>query len=227
MNWQMYNCIPENLLFSIIKEIPTPNTKAGKVWRIHIINGRLNINDKITITSALVDGFPGLEFYNVEATVKSIHEEFDMSEGILEADTACKDSIVTINLKSCYVDGKRINKKAIEITKQSIGIAFSEKFTQRDKFYIRFVDAEKAIDLIRVGQDVLLLWFGKRISAKIMGIADSIEGMYIRLLNNRKLAIPEHLAFREIDAIKNIKLHVQYGGKVWYISGIFDFNYLS
>ena len=223
----MFRDIPDNLLFSIIKEFPLPNTKAGKVWRIHILNGELNVNDKITITSVTVKGYPGSEFHNIEATVKSIHEEFDAAEGVLETVSARKGSIVTINLKACYVVGKRINKKDIEVTKQSIGLAFREKFTQRDKFYIYFADAEKAFDVIRVGQDVLLLWFGKRITAKIMEIPDSIEGMYVQLLDDRALAIPDEYEFRELDVIKNIRIHVKYGGRVWYITGIFDFDHLA
>ena len=225
MNWQVFNNKPDNLLFSIVKEIPAPKTKAGKVWRIHIVNGRLSVNDRITITSVIIKDYLGSEFFNIDATIKSIHEEFDVSEGSLEAESAYKGSIVSINLKGCYADGKRIKKKDIEITKQSIGMAFDEKYTHRDKFYIRFINAEKAFDVIRVGQDILLLWFGKRISAKIMKISDSIEGMYIQVLDNRTLAIPECRAFREIDAIRSIKMHVEYGGRVWYISGTFDFNY--
>jgi len=220
----MYRHVPENLLFSIIKEFPLPNTKAGKVWRVHIINGELNVNDRITITAVTVGGYPSAEFHDIEATVKAIHEELDAAEGILETDSARKGSIVTINLKGCYVDGKRINKKDIAVTKQSIGLAFREKFTQCDKFYIRFADAEKAFDVIRVGQDILLLWFGKRVTAKIMEISDSVEGMYIQLLDNRALAIPDEYEFRELDVLKNIRIHVKYGGRVWYISGIFDFD---
>ena len=162
MVWQLDNPARENLLFSIVKEIPAPNSKAGKVWRIHIVNGKLRVNDKVVITAAVIDGFLGSHYYNVDATIKSIHEEFDPSEGIRETDTAHTGSIVTVNLKNCYVDGKRIQKKEIETTKQSIGLRSGEKFTQREAFYIRFVDAEKAFDIIRVGQEIMLLWFGKQ-----------------------------------------------------------------
>jgi hypothetical protein len=225
MSWHMNDFAPDNLLFSFVKEIPTPGTKAGKVWRVHINNGSLNVNDRIIITSVMVGGYMYSGLRNIEVTIKSIHEEFDIAEGVLEANTAYMGSIVSINLKNCYADGKRINKRDIKVTKQSIGLSIYDTFNQHHSFYVRFANAEKAFDVIREGQEVLLLWFGKRIAANIVKISDSLEGMYIKLVGNKTLAIPENRAFRNLDAIRNIKIHLQYGGKIRYISGVFDFDH--
>jgi hypothetical protein len=215
----------DNLLFSFVKEIPAPNTKAGKVWRVYIRNGELNVNDRITITAVTIDGYSHSEVYNIEATIKSIHEEFDAIEGVMVTDTAQKDSIVAINLKSCYVNGKRINKKEISITKESIGISFEEKIDQYNSFYIRFTDANKAINVIKEGRVVLLLWFGKRVSANIIEISESLEWMRVQLLNNNTLAIPQNDSFRKLDTLEKIRMHIQSHGKVQYFSGVFDFDY--
>lgn len=213
-----------NLLISFINEIPLPNTRAGKVWRIQIENGELNINDRITITSVSVLGYSRDELYSVDATIKAIHEELDISEGIIESSKAKTNSIVAINLKNCTVLGKRINKSDITITKQSIGLSSDEKYTMYSAFFIRFENVYKALDIIREGQDILLLWFGKRITAKITYIPDSLNGMYVKLLNGRELAIPDDRWFRNMESIKRISIHIKYAGKVNYLTGILEFD---
>lgn len=217
--------VATNLLFSIDKEIAKPSSNVGKVWRIFIQGGILNVGDNIKITSVELEGQPKSVF-DIEAEVKSIRGEHDVSiEGVKEIKVATKGSIVGIDVKNCYCNRKKIYKRDINITEQSIGCLSYEKFSYYDEFYIKFVDAEKAFDIVKVGQNVVLLWFGKSISAKVMEIPDSVDGMHIKILYDKQLAIPDSHMLREF--FKKIIVSAEHKGEFRYFSGLFEFNQLN
>ena len=213
------------LLFSFDKEFKVSKNNAGKVWRVFVRNGILRVGDGIQITSVNLESQPKASFYTVDAIVKSIREDHDVSvEGIKEASQASKGSIVGLDIKNCYADGRAISKKEIVVTKQSYGLAAGEKFNHYDSFYIKFTDVEKAFDVIKFDQDIVLLWFGQGISTKLVSIPDSMEGMYVRILNNKKLAIPSDIEFRNSELIRRIVICVEHKGRQRFISGYFEFD---
>ena len=216
---------PNNLLFSIDKEIPNPRSQAGKVWRVNVKNGCLKVDDKVKITSVSLKGHPKTSVFDVEATVKAIREELSVYEEDANTEVAYTGSIVTIDLKACYANGKKIDKGDIISTYQSYGISINEPVTLYDAFDIRFADIEKAFDVIREGQEVLLLWFGKRTPATITKIPDTLEGMFVRLKHGKKIAIPTNPDLRNLDAIKSIKMLTQYGNERFlHFSGYLEFE---
>jgi len=209
----------DNLLFSFDAEIDNPNSRAGKVWRIHMENGVLNVGDCIMIASVNISNTPKSEFFNVEAAVKSIHTEMDFAvEGIKETENARKGDIVGINIRDCYCGKRKIDKKDIKITKYSAGFSVAEQLNYHNEFYIRFVDCEKAL-IVKELQHITILWFGKMIPAKVIKFSDSIDAIHVKLLYDRKIPVPQNS-----DIIKKIVMRVEDKGKTRYISGIFDFN---
>jgi len=212
------------LLFSFDKEIKVTKNNAGKVWRVFIRNGVLRVGDGVQISSVNLKDWPKSSFFTIDAIVKSIHEEHDIVvEGKKEIDHASKGSIVGLDIKNCYVKRKMVSKKEIEVTKQSIGFSSREQFNHFNEFYIKFTDAEKAIDVIKLKQEISLLWFGQGISARVECVPDSLEGMYISLLYNKKLAIPTNPTFRDSQLVRKIMIGVEDKGQRRFISGLFEF----
>ena len=186
--------------------------------------GVLNIGDEISISSVRLAGQTKSEFFNVEAVVKSIREELDIIEGVKEIDSASKGSIVGVDLKEVYSGRKKIHKKDVKISRQSIGFSSEETFEQQKEFYIRFSDASAVIDILNnTNQDVILFWFGKRVAAKVVEIPNSLDGMVIQLLSNMKLAIPNSSILKS-EIIKNTKMITYHQGEMHYIKGLIEFD---
>ncbi len=213
----------DRLLFSVDKEIASPRSNVGKVWRVHIRNGTLHVDDKIRLTSVSLEGRPRGETCDIEAAVKSIHEELDALEGVADTDAAYTGGIVTIDLKGCTADGRRIDKKEIQITKQSYGLGQGETYRHHNTVTIRFSDIEQALEIVKLGQEVMLLWFGKGVPAKITGIDDSFARMEARLLHGRTVAIPDSEELRDLEAVQSIKVLAQNKGKNWHFAGFVEF----
>lgn len=207
------------LLFSFIKEFQRPKSCSGKVWRIHIVDGTLCVNDSVKFTSVNILKYPKNELYDVNAIVKTIRTELDYdSETVKEVDYANKGSIVTVDLKSCYLNNKHINKGDIVVTKRSIGVYSNEKCEIYNTVYVRFDNPEEAFEIINIKQDILLLWFGKRITAKVVNIDDSIEGMFVNFSNY--IEIPYCECLRSI--VKRVIFAVEHKGQFHYISGVIN-----
>ena len=211
------------LLFSIDKEIAFPASEAGKVWRVYIVSGTLCLGDSIRITAARLKGKPRSELCDVMAEVKAIHEELDATEEMREAGAAAKGSIVGLDIKNCYCGRRRVPKKEISFTKQSIGLSSGEPFEELDTFTVRFSSPEEAIGAVKVGRNAILLWFGKSVSGKVVEIFDSLEGMRVCLLFGKRLAIPSDSALRT-EVVRCTKVFVDYKGKVCYINAFLEFE---
>jgi hypothetical protein len=221
---------PDNLLFSVDREILTPRSGAGKVWRILLRNGNLKVDDKIKITSVNLAGYPKKTLFNIEAKVKSIHEEFSYKKKNMDSNIG-KGSIATIDLQSCYIDGEKIekrriqsiDKKMIQITRQSIGISSHEVLSGYNNLFVYFEDNCDIVYDLRKGQHILLYWFGKRIFAKIINIISN-EGMNVQLLNNIKITVPKNKRFKNLDLIRKIVMRAERGNEICYFSGLLEFE---
>lgn len=221
---EMSTLIPQNQLISVDKEIGKTRTNVGKVWRVVVRNGNLELNDKIKLCGVSIEGIQGT--YDVVADVKSIHAEYHPSEGIREVQIANKDELVSINLKNCYVNGRRIDKGDIQVNKETVIYASSEQTRRLNELYIRLPNIDLEIELLEVGQDVVLLWFGKRLTAKIVAFPDELDGIIVRLMAGVALSIPNDFNFQNIGEIKETRLSLQRRGENAYQQGHNNFHYL-
>lgn len=221
---EMSMLIPQNMLVSVDKEIGKTRTNVGKVWRVAVRNGSIEVNDKIKLCGVSIEGIQGI--YDVEAEVKSIHAEYHPSEGIREVKLANKDELVSINLRNCYVNGRRIDKGDIKVNKETVIYSASEQTVKMNQFYIRLPQIDTAIELLQVGQDIVLLWFGKRLTAKIIGFPEEIDGIIVRLMEGVSLSIPENFKFQNLNELKETRLSLQRRGESAYQQGHNNFHYL-
>ena len=221
----MSTLIPQNTLVSIDKEIGKTRTRVGKVWRVYVRNGSVGINDKIKFCGVTIEGMPGL--YDVQAEVRSIHAEYHVSEGVKEIDRAYKDDLVTINIRNCYVNGRRVDKGDIQVDRETVIYSANEATEPMNEFYIRLPNIDSEIELMDVGQDVVLLWFGKRLTAKIMRFADDLDGIYVRLTDGVTLSIPTDFRFQNLKELTDTSLSLQRRGENAYQQGHNNFRYLN
>lgn len=222
---EMSTLIPQNTLVSVDKEIGKTRTRVGKVWRVYVRNGSIGINDKIKFCGVAIEGMPGL--YDVQAEVRSIHAEYHVSEGVKEVDRAYKDDLVTINIKNCYVNGRRVDKGDIQVDRETVIYSANESTELMNEFYIRFPNIDSEIELMDVGQDVVILWFGKRLTAKIMSFADDLDGVYVRLTDGVTLSIPTEFRFQNLKELTDTSLSLQRRGENAYQQGHNNFRYLN
>ncbi len=216
--------IPQNTLVSVDKEIGKTRTQAGKVWRVAVRNGSIEVNDKIKLCDVSIDGMQGK--YDVIAEVRSIHAEYHVSEGIREVQRASKDELVTINLKNCYANGRRVDKSDIVTDKETTIYSANDETEKMNEFYIKLPNIDSEVDLMDVGQVVSLLWFGKRITSTIVKFSDDLDGIYIRLIEGVTLSIPTDHRFQNLQELKETRLILQRGGENAYQDGQYNFRYL-
>ena len=207
------------LMFSVDREFNTTKNKTGKVWRIHIWSGKINVGDKIQLTSVKIENKGKSELYDIKATVKAIHTEFDSVEDTKEVECASLMDLVTIDLKDCTLNGRKLSKKEIFTTKQSIGFSEAEEIVKENEITIKLDDWEKVLEEIEIGEQVVLLWFGNRISANVIAIPDSLDKIVIKLYGNKFLDIPKNKRLKEIEAISNVVFYVNVGSEIKYFSG--------
>jgi|GEM_PF-1991880 len=210
---------PYNLLFSIDKEYYTPFNKTGKIWRIFIRSGTIKVDDTVKLTSVNIEGYPRNVYFDVEAKIKSIRDVINKTENIFN-EKSHKGSFVTIDLRSCRINGDRLAKRDIRITAQSVGVSSSEYTDYVDALFIRVLENFKYIDAIKEGHQIILYWFGKRLYAKITKISTSNNGMYIHL--QKRIAIPESIKLEHTGAAKRVILCTHHGEEQYYFTGFFE-----
>lgn len=221
---EMSSLIPQNMLVSVDKEIGKTRSHVGKVWRIAVRNGSVEVNDKIKLCRVAIEGMQGI--YDVTAEVRSIHAEHHFSEGVKEKQIANKDELVSINIRNCYVNGKRVDKGDIRVGRETVIYSANEETTNLNVFYIRVPNMDSEIELFDVGQDIVLLWFGKRLTAKIIGFPDDLDGIYVRLIEGITLSIPVDFEFQNLNELKETRLSLQRRGDNAYQQGHNNFHYL-
>lgn len=186
------------LLFYFLREYNHTQTMAGKIWCIKLLAGQLCLNDEISLFGIDVVGderFSG----KVNAVIKNIckNGKFADKSDII----ANQGDIITIDLKHCYADGKKIDKRDIKMTKSSIGVSLNEDCENMHTMNVRFKDEadfieklmltlekqkEKSLELKREfinGYQVSIVWFGKSISA----YCTSINFLHENYLSNNDI----------------------------------------
>ena len=213
------NHFASNLCFSIDKAISKPQNQVGQVWRIHIKNGSLSVGDRITLTSVRLSGRPKSVLFDINAEIKTIRREVDMIEGEKSSDIANKGDIVTIDIKNCTLGKKRIVKKDIQTTVFSVGYSEDEEYVKVDRFDLCVRKDSKFYEHIKADQNIVLLWNGRRVSAKVLDVIPDRGIISIRLLYDKTLDVPVSKSFLETDMFSRIKFFSESDGKLWYYSG--------
>lgn len=208
---ETYNVlIPQNTLVAVDEEIGKTFTHVGKVWRVRVCNGSIEVEDKIKFCNVSIEGMQGI--HDVEAEIKSIHAEYHASEGVREVQRAPKGGLVAINVKNCYLNGRRIDKGDIRIRRETVIYSSEESTTNMNEFFIRIPNIDDKRELFDVGQDLHILWFGKRLTAKIIRILKEEEGIFVKLTGEGvALSIPDDFYFQNLDELKETVLTLQKG----------------
>lgn len=184
----------ESILFSVLRQFNSPRSKAGRVWRINLISGELNIGSRIclrdvTISSNKRTAGP------VFATIKQMQKEVGYND-VEFIDVARSGDLVSINLKDCVFGCGRIDKSEINIGKSTIGLAYKEEVQYLKDVVLNILHDDR-VDLLRAGQEVSLLWLGNSLPSKIKAISSpqlSVNALHVKLelsLNGeQKIALP-------------------------------------
>ena len=72
---------------------------------------------------------------------------------------------------------------------------------------------------IKADQNIVLLWNGRRVSAKVLDVIPDRGIISIRLLYDKTLDVPVSKSFLETDMFSKIKFFSESDGKLWYYSG--------
>lgn len=215
---EQYNqfLLPKNLVFSIEREYPRPLSSAGKIWRIYIENGALAVGDAIKLTSVEVKDDVKSTTSAVIPFVSAVVKEFRMDVCIDDDDNgedvvAYTGSAITINIKDCYAGRDKIKKALISTTDHSIGLANDEPVSFVNRFCLRFESPEDVLWLRSAKQEIVLLIFGRGISAKITSISDDEKEIFVELLSDNKIAIPDNKSLRDHEIFKRIIVRIPDG----------------
>ena len=231
---------PNNPVFSIERSFRNTQSSAGKIWRVFVENGNLEAGDGIQMTSVEIDNGSSKQLEkSVKATVREFRTQISGIEDYeIDDSFACSGSVITLNLKDCYVGKGRVNKKQVFHTDQTIGLADAEPFglynrlcvsftSPEDVFLLKMRDAMSKQDAIladddaqqRQGELIALLVFGRALAARV----DRIEVLrdkakvYVQLLANRCVTIPDAPELRNLSIFKHVVVRISLGS--W------DFSY--
>ena len=202
-----YKDMADKLFFCVIKEYGQTGNMAGKVWHIKILSGSLSVGDRISLFCVDLPG-QKCAFNKVEAVAKHIKRELDPDAALYE--TALQGDIVTVNLKQCYLDGKKIDKKQITAKNVSAGCGGDVCCDGADVITVKFdvKSCGKFIDRLLKSYDghienpkqdtaynVSFLWLGKRVNAGLLvlpgGRALIEKGtVKFKILYGQKLPVP-------------------------------------
>ena len=146
--------------------------------------------------------------------MKIWHIKWDVISPIFKFSAQVRKVIYTTNaiesLNSCY---RRLNKQRSVFPSDTALLKALYTIT------IRLDDWENVLEEIGAGEQVVLLWFGNRISANVVEIPDTLDEIVIRLYGDRTLDIPKNRRLKEIDAISNVVFYVNVGSEIKYFSG--------
>lgn len=179
----------EELLFSIYNQIDNPSSKAGKVWMIKIIQGKISINDKIRFSPVLTKD---KEFVSICANVKTLRYDIHKSEKNEVITTAAAGEIVGIDLKNIYCNNNKIDKKFFDTIYTTCGFSDGVNFLISDVF--SFTISIEYEEIFTSNREFNLIWFGRGISFGVYDCAIKDNGLLFvtAKVKNRKLALPIH-----------------------------------
>ncbi|MDR2600423.1 MAG: hypothetical protein LBC73_09125 [Oscillospiraceae bacterium] len=175
-----------NLLFCIIKEFNT--LYSGKIFQVKILSGNMSVGEEICLYGVVVLGHKG-NSNKITAEVKQIrhlNSENDFEKDRKGSLFAEQGDIITINLKNCRHDGKRIDKSDFILSNVTLGVYLEAKCDFVDVINLKLLNHNKSnAKFIKKLNDSLerkdskkrfsacnvsLLWFGKKVSSELINI---------------------------------------------------------
>jgi translation elongation factor EF-1alpha len=180
---------PNNaLLFCIDREVEHPQSYAGKIWLIKIIQGKLRIDETITLSPVETEN---KELVSIKTKIKTIREDVHKSEGKSEVFSASQGSIVGIDLYDIHFGSKRMKKDAFHTINTSCGFCDGVDFDISDKLTISI--ASKDCQDFTENRQFSLLWFGRGVSfsvKKVISKDDNYLVISVELISG-KIALPK------------------------------------
>ena len=202
--------LPRNLVFSIDKEIEKPQSNAGKLWRVFIENGTLELNEDIVLTSVKIGDSGDGVFHTATASIKDLRHDAKLfeDENATNEDYAVKGSIATLNLKNCRIDQDPCKKGDIFTSHQTIGIAAKDrdKYFFTDKITLKLSKASDAA-LISENQHVEMLYFGKALTIMVESIEDGV--LTAKFRGDRFIVLPNSAFLQNLPFFTNAVLRIQ------------------
>ena len=221
----------EKLLFYIVKEFRQTESMSGRIWRIKVVSGELRVGQKVRFFGVKVDGYAT----EVEAEVKGMRRDVGLTNE--EVEFATESDIVTIDVKNCYAQGKKINKNDVFATKVTLG---GDETVECDRAEEITLELDKSEDLIeklvtsvekskKRGYEASLLWFGNRVSIAVTDVELSEKDTFVAKfnVNGAPLPVPTDESLREIikyAVVKDRQLVKSFGRNK---SGIHEWRYYN
>jgi hypothetical protein len=190
------------LLFTFTHEFQKTKRMSGKIWKIRILSGELRIGDKICIYGVKPTNDVSSCF--IKAEIKSIFIETGVENQTTSLQLANESDIVTIDLKNCYSDKKKINKNDIFIDKICFGVYCKEEICEYSDILLKLDQSENSDQIISkfhknesskkpVKSKVKVIWFGSKLEFTVIKAIDNTIYVSLNHLN------VEHSIFLPID----------------------------
>ncbi len=196
---------PSDLVFSIDREFPHPRSNAGKVWRVFVENGVIQVGTEISLSSVKREGDGGSGTPLVAtATIKEFKIDIRIDEDADDADVAYKGTSMSLNLKNCYIEGEKCHKREIETTDQTIGLARDIEFEMHRDLFIKFDNEEDVLRLRSYKQLIQVLVFGRGTSAMVTGVAEDLSGIFIQTSGNKYITLPKRTDLRALGIFRDV-----------------------
>lgn len=173
--------IDENLFISIDKKYNKEG--IGNVLRGKVLQGKLEVGTPIKIMPMKCNNEI---FTNCLAIVKNIYKE-----KYKKIENAKKGSIIEIDIHDIRIEGKRCDKGKFNIIRTSCIVDPNANFFSGNilQFFVP-VDEKENFHLL---ETVMILWFGRFISSKVVHINDN--GLITLELDNLQACLPLHEYF--------------------------------
>jgi hypothetical protein len=201
---------------------------AGKIFQIKILSGSLSVGDEVSLYSVDLDNPKRkCGFNKLDGTIKEI-KRLDSEVNEFEEVANRGDIVTINLSKQCTVDGKKVDRNDIVTKNSTIGVSHDEPCDGVDLLRLRFKRLKKCLvcknckkcriftERLRASLDkerksykngvktqpraciVSLLWFGKKIAAEVVSVADDVDAVVcFKLLNNQTLPIPKNSELRK------------------------------
>ena len=184
------------LFFCIDRQIQKPQSSAGKVWRIKILSGKLNVGDRVILSPVLNNN---KQFVNIEAEIKTIRADNHESEKQEYINCAYSGDIVGIDLKNIY-DGAKQIRKSFDTIYSTCG--FSNEQDYKSSNYFRFSIERRHEDVFKINRQLSLIWLGRPITFSIRNVEYLNSYLIVDAeIQKRKLTLPIGNHFEKYKSI--------------------------
>ena len=217
------------LLFYIIKEFRQTESMSGKIWRIKIVSGSLQVGQKIRFFGVKINGVAT----EADGVIKSMRRDVGLTYEDVEE--ATESDIVTIDIKNCYSKGKKITKNDIFATKITLGGEESVECDRGEKIVLELDKSEDFIEKLvaslerskKRGYEASMLWFGNRVSIAVTDVELSEKDTFVAHFNviGSPLPVPCDESLRDLikyAVVKDRQLVKSFGRNK---SGIHEWRY--